>query len=253
MLAAAPARARAQQERRSRQAALRRPASSLPGPGAALYAANCSSCHGPHGQGIAPPGRPGVGDLHGEGPPLTGVGALAADFYLRTGFMPLADPHREPSNSPVLFSDANIRKLVGYVASLGHGPPIPSPDPATGILSEGFAALRRPLRRLPPDTRPRRLRDRRSRAAAHRTDRRRDRRSGSGGAVRDADLRAEGDLRPPARLDRPLRRLCPASLHPGRLGDRADRPGARRDGRLADRRGSLVATCLVLGRRARHV
>ena len=106
--------------------------------GAALYAANCSSCHGSHGQGIPPPGRPGVGNLHGEGPPLEDAGALAADFYLRTGFMPLADPRREPSNSPVLFSEANIRKLVAYVASLGHGPPIPKPDPAKGSLSEGF-------------------------------------------------------------------------------------------------------------------
>ena len=31
--------------------------------GAGLYAANCSSCHGPGGEGILPPGRPGVGDL----------------------------------------------------------------------------------------------------------------------------------------------------------------------------------------------
>jgi ubiquinol-cytochrome c reductase cytochrome c subunit len=105
--------------------------------GAALYAANCASCHGPHGEGIGSP-RPGVGNLAGEGPSLKDAGALAADFYLRTGFMPLGNPHAQPSNSPVLFTQTQIESLVAYVASLGHGPPIPHPDPARGSLSAGL-------------------------------------------------------------------------------------------------------------------
>lgn len=77
----------------------------------------------------------------GAGPSLRGVGALAADFYLRTGQMPLADIHDEPSNSRVLFSDKEIRSLVRYVASLEAGPAIPEPGPGSGDLSEGFKAF----------------------------------------------------------------------------------------------------------------
>jgi ubiquinol-cytochrome c reductase cytochrome c subunit len=38
----------------------------------------------------------------------------------------------------VLFSDAQIRALVAYVASLGKGPAIPKPQPQRGSLSEGL-------------------------------------------------------------------------------------------------------------------
>lgn len=107
--------------------------------GAGLYAANCSSCHGQHGQGVAPPGRAGAGDLHGEGPSLRDAGAGTVDLYLRTGLMPLANPHVQPERSPVLFSSAQIDKLVAYVASFGHGAGIPGPDPARGSLAAGFA------------------------------------------------------------------------------------------------------------------
>jgi ubiquinol-cytochrome c reductase cytochrome c subunit len=106
--------------------------------GAALYAANCSSCHGPHGAGIAAPGRPGVGDLVGEGPSLLHAGAGTVDFYLSTGYMPLANPHLQPWQSPVLFSARQVRELVAYVAAFGHGAPIPHPDPASGSLARGF-------------------------------------------------------------------------------------------------------------------
>jgi ubiquinol-cytochrome c reductase cytochrome c subunit len=105
--------------------------------GAQLYAANCSTCHGIDGSGISKP-RPGAGDIYGEAPSLRGVGALAADFYLRTGFMPLSNIHSEPNNERVLFSEKEIQSLVGYVASLGRGPAIPQPDPAAGNLSDGM-------------------------------------------------------------------------------------------------------------------
>jgi ubiquinol-cytochrome c reductase cytochrome c subunit len=105
--------------------------------GAELYAANCATCHGIRGGGVSSP-RPGAGNVLGQGPPLKGVGALAADFYLRLGMMPLGNPREQPSENRVLLSDPEIRSLVAYVAGLGAGPPIPQPDPASGNLAEGL-------------------------------------------------------------------------------------------------------------------
>jgi ubiquinol-cytochrome c reductase cytochrome c subunit len=104
-----------------------------------LYAGNCSTCHGPNGEGIlqARPGA-GSGGLLGEGPSLRNVGEQAPDFYLRTGRMPLGHVGEEPMRERVLFSDHQIRALVDYVGSLGHGPPIPNPQPARGRLNEGL-------------------------------------------------------------------------------------------------------------------
>ena len=96
------------------------------GSGAGLYGASCIECHGAQGSGIA-----------GRGPSLRGVGARAADFYLRTGYMPLASPHDQPRRSRVRFSPRELAQLVAYVASFGGGPRIPRPDPASGNLAEG--------------------------------------------------------------------------------------------------------------------
>lgn len=106
--------------------------------GRALYGGNCATCHGSLGEGVAAsaPQR-GAGNQPGLGPPLRGVGAQAADFYLRTGYMPLASPYEQPRRSRVLFTDREIRALVAYVASLGGGPPIPAPHPDRGSLTEG--------------------------------------------------------------------------------------------------------------------
>lgn len=105
--------------------------------GQELFDANCSSCHGTIGQGVAEP-RPGAGDLVGAGPPLQGVGAQAADFYLRTGLMPLANIHAQPSNRRVLFGGKEIKALTEFVASLGPGPAIPHAEPSKGRLARGF-------------------------------------------------------------------------------------------------------------------
>jgi ubiquinol-cytochrome c reductase cytochrome c subunit len=106
--------------------------------GYALYGANCASCHGSRGQGMpAPPNARGTGGISGSGPSLRGSGARAADFYLRTGYMPLRSPSVQPSRSRVLFTEHQIRALVAYVASLGDGPPIPTPHPERGSLSDG--------------------------------------------------------------------------------------------------------------------
>jgi ubiquinol-cytochrome c reductase cytochrome c subunit len=96
------------------------------GSGTDLYGANCIECHGPQGRGI--PER---------GPSLRGVGARAADFYLRTGYMPLGNPHDQPRRSRVQFTKRELAELVAYVASFGGGPSIPRPEPARGSLAEG--------------------------------------------------------------------------------------------------------------------
>ena len=94
--------------------------------GASIFAAGCARCHGVQGNGI-----------RDRGPSLHGVGARAADFYLRTGYMPLAHPGDEPSRSRPLFTDGEIRAIVAYVASLGHGPSIPSPQWRDASVSAG--------------------------------------------------------------------------------------------------------------------
>jgi ubiquinol-cytochrome c reductase cytochrome c subunit len=108
--------------------------------GRQLFAANCSTCHGSLGQGVsARRPQPGSTAPVGEGPPLIGVGKLATDFYLRTGYMPLADPHDQPERNRVLLTDPEIRAVETYVDSLGRpGPPVPHPDPAAGSLADGL-------------------------------------------------------------------------------------------------------------------
>jgi ubiquinol-cytochrome c reductase cytochrome c subunit len=108
--------------------------------GKGLYAAYCLSCHGVDGSGVTSTSQPrGVLDLRGLGPPLTDVGALGAHFYLTTGYMPLANPHEEPRHTESPFDKQEIAALVAYVASLGHGPPIPKPHPERGDVSSGLS------------------------------------------------------------------------------------------------------------------
>ena len=104
--------------------------------GEQLFGANCVTCHGPNGRGILSPVQ-GAGDQEGLGPSLVGVGSLAADFYLRTGYMPLHDVHAQPRRSRVLFSKGELAALVAYVAMLGSGPRIPKPQPERGNLADG--------------------------------------------------------------------------------------------------------------------
>jgi ubiquinol-cytochrome c reductase cytochrome c subunit len=109
-----------------------------------LYGEYCLSCHGPNAGGRLdePPSATGAGpgraqgQQAGIGPSLHGVGALAADFYLRTGYMPLRRVGLQPRRAPVLLSEHQIRALVAYIATFG-GPPIPKPKPALGSLSQG--------------------------------------------------------------------------------------------------------------------
>lgn len=93
--------------------------------GHTLFLSSCASCHGLQARGIT-----------GRAPSLHGVGALAADFYLETGRMPLASPRDEPTRTRPAFDQTEIRALVAFVASFG-GPAIPTVDVARGSLVEG--------------------------------------------------------------------------------------------------------------------
>jgi ubiquinol-cytochrome c reductase cytochrome c subunit len=66
------------------------------------------------------------------------VGTLAADFYLRTGYMPLRRVGVQPRRSRVLFDESQIRAITAYVASLGRGPAVPKPNPSRGSVSRGL-------------------------------------------------------------------------------------------------------------------
>jgi quinol---cytochrome-c reductase cytochrome c subunit len=93
--------------------------------GRRLFVQGCSSCHGFEGEGVK-----------GSGPSLIGVGEEAADFYLRTGRMPLNQPDEQPMRGPSPYTDAQVRALTQYVGSFG-GPSIPEVHPEDGDLAEG--------------------------------------------------------------------------------------------------------------------
>jgi ubiquinol-cytochrome c reductase cytochrome c subunit len=97
-----------------------------PQQGKSLYGRYCLKCHGANGMGRA------------VAPSLRGVGARAADFYLRTGYMPLQKLGLQPRRSTLRLSGAEIADLIAYVASLGHGPPVPAPQPAKGNVAQGL-------------------------------------------------------------------------------------------------------------------
>jgi ubiquinol-cytochrome c reductase cytochrome c subunit len=93
--------------------------------GRELYLTACVSCHGVDGIGTS------------YGPSLHEAGAASADFYLRTGRMPLASPSIQAPQKPVAYSDQQIRELVAYVATLGDGPAIPEIDPDSADIALG--------------------------------------------------------------------------------------------------------------------
>jgi ubiquinol-cytochrome c reductase cytochrome c subunit len=94
--------------------------------GRQLYLVRCSSCHGIDARGVS-----------GIAPELIDAGAASADFYLRTGRMPLADYHDQPIRHRPAYPDNEIRALVAYVGSLDSGPGIPN-LPQQADLSQGF-------------------------------------------------------------------------------------------------------------------
>ena len=94
--------------------------------GRVLFAQGCASCHGEDLRG-----RPEMG------PSLRGAGAAAADFYLSTGRMPLADPTDAPTRTQPAYPRTDIEALVAFIGSFG-GPGIPRVDPERGALATGM-------------------------------------------------------------------------------------------------------------------
>ncbi len=82
--------------------------------GEEVYLRDCAWCHGNQGEGT------------GRAPTLAESGAATADFYLRTGRMPLASPDEEARRGPPAYPPETIDALVEYVSSLGTGEPVPS-------------------------------------------------------------------------------------------------------------------------------
>lgn len=106
-------------------------AQSDPDLGRRLYLRDCASCHGGDGEGTA------------RGVPLTDSGAAAADFYLSTGRMPIADPDAPVERSEPAYSGAALDALVEHVASFGDGPPVPDLTEGAGRAAVGGDLYRR--------------------------------------------------------------------------------------------------------------
>lgn len=81
-----------------------------------LYLQHCASCHGTGGEGTF------------RGPTLIGVGAASADYWLRSGRMPLPlrAPDQQAKRGEPAFDDTEIRALVDHVAGFDGGPAIPT-------------------------------------------------------------------------------------------------------------------------------
>lgn len=102
-----------------------------------LYFSACAQCHGTDLRGVDRDERLGAGGTVELGPSLRGVGAAAADLYLRTGYMPIRDPYAQPERSHPRFSEPDLRALVAFIASYG-GPRIPVVRPERGETSVGL-------------------------------------------------------------------------------------------------------------------
>jgi ubiquinol-cytochrome c reductase cytochrome c subunit len=90
--------------------------------GRQLYVVSCSTCHGLNGEGIVAKNNTNYG------PPLVGVGAAACDFQVGTGRMPAARPGVQMDPREPVFTAQETSALCAYIASLGPGPAIPTPD-----------------------------------------------------------------------------------------------------------------------------
>jgi ubiquinol-cytochrome c reductase cytochrome c subunit len=101
--------------------------------GRALFQVGCASCHGLNGEGQL------TSTI--QGPPLIGVGAAAVDFQVETGRMPMARPEAQAPDKRNVYSPEEVAALAAFVASLGPGPAIPSPEQYSteGLSDEDLA------------------------------------------------------------------------------------------------------------------
>jgi ubiquinol-cytochrome c reductase cytochrome c subunit len=91
--------------------------------GKSLFLRDCAWCHGDQGQGTS------------RAPSLQHDGYAGADFWLRTGRMPLNRPSEKVQRSAPSYPSSSIRALAQYVGTLGTGPEVPTVsagDPVEG-------------------------------------------------------------------------------------------------------------------------
>lgn len=97
-------------------------------PGQALFAANCSSCHGAEANGKI-----------GVAPNLQGLGAGTVDFWVSTGRMPLAATSVQATRKPPRFNRIQTLEIAAWVQSLtpGQGTKVPVVHTASADLEAG--------------------------------------------------------------------------------------------------------------------
>jgi ubiquinol-cytochrome c reductase cytochrome c subunit len=84
--------------------------------GQALYLEGCASCHGLQAEGTS------------VAPSLIGAGAASVHFQVSTGRMPLAAPAVQAERKEPSYTQPQIEALAAYIATLGPGPAIPTPE-----------------------------------------------------------------------------------------------------------------------------
>jgi ubiquinol-cytochrome c reductase cytochrome c subunit len=96
-------------------------------PGQALFAANCSSCHGPEALGTD------------RAPNLQGLGAGTVDFWVSTGRMPLANSSVQATRKPARFNRLQTLEIAAWVQSLtpGEGTQVPVVNTNNADLEAG--------------------------------------------------------------------------------------------------------------------
>ena len=99
---------------------LRAPALVVHRPGRALFAANCSSCHGTQAAGTT------------RAPNLQGLGSGTVDFWVSTGRMPLAATSAQATRKPSRFNRRQTLQIAAYVHSFTPGQGVQIPLVATG-------------------------------------------------------------------------------------------------------------------------
>jgi ubiquinol-cytochrome c reductase cytochrome c subunit len=104
------------------------PPASYIAPGQALFAANCSSCHGLEANG-----------KQGVAPNLQGLGAGTVDFWVSTGRMPLENLSVQATRKPPRFNRNQTLEIAAFVQSLtpGEGTQIPVVNTSKADLENG--------------------------------------------------------------------------------------------------------------------
>jgi ubiquinol-cytochrome c reductase cytochrome c subunit len=91
-----------------------------------VYLRDCAYCHGDDGGGS------------GRAPSLKLDGPADADFWLRTGRMPLSSPDAKVKPGEPAYDSKTLSALVTYVGSLGTGDPIPKIAPGSKQIGESL-------------------------------------------------------------------------------------------------------------------